>query len=198
MARTARTKAQDIPDYRHFNARVAKNDLRAICRESDKLVARVDFLNKTKREPWLILGQAEIDRLNSIWLLRTYLNGFTTDQDHDLADGLRLPLMGLELAGVRNHMVMYEAWVCPNPDMFNVPLPGYNPTQHPMTNGCRGTNSCPIGTPHKLVPSDLYLPPFESELYNHVQGRRIHIEIGPLVERLGPHAAVTPVVYDFG
>jgi hypothetical protein len=60
---------------------------------------------------------------------------------------------------------------------FHVPLPGYNPFEHPKTEKCPDCTG-KDHTPHMMVPEGLYVPPHEPQLFELVKGRVVTITIG--------------------
>jgi hypothetical protein len=173
--------------------KIPKTDLRSICRERDKYLVTVNVKGPPGRpeRPWLLLGEANLEPLermdSRVWWLKAYLGarsakeGVPTDFEHDSAYVCRLPLIGVEMRGVRYNRTVVSAWVESNdPDDFHVPLPGYDPRTHERSFLCE--EECCTGTPtedgggaHIIVPEGFYVPPFEPELFEAVKGQQVEI-----------------------
>lgn len=161
--------------------KIEKTDLHSITRSPDKCRSFVwivdDDDDDHPRHDWLVFGEADLRaRDNGKSWLEAYLNN-ATDFEHDSAFALRIPLVGLQFVRMRHSSALFRAWVDPNGyDEFYVPLPGYNPLEHKDTVKCDGKR---CGYKHFIVPEDLYVPPFNKELYEAVRGKEIQIRVGP-------------------
>jgi hypothetical protein len=170
-----------------------ETELRRICRNADTRWARVSLTDRHGRNgyPWLWLGESSLWRpgngTGSTWWLTARLGprapgeGDPTDFEHDPAYACRMPLIGMELGAVHGHHTFVSAWVDPdNPEEFRVPLPGYDPREHPDAVMCEDENCLEVppedgGGPHVIVPEGSYVPPFEERLYRAVRGKRVEI-----------------------
>lgn len=165
-----------------------ETDLRGISRDSDTCRTTVtvdmgyDENGREKLVKWIVAGQGQLDKLDGHrrvqrWWLRSYLDN-ATDFEHDSAYAFRLPLLAVEFKAVWWHQVHFNALINPNePDDFHVPLPGYNPLEHPKTEQCP-EERCQGEHAHLIVPEGMYVPPFEPELFKLVAGRPVEIVIG--------------------
>jgi hypothetical protein len=95
---------------------------------------------------------------------------------------LQLPLVGFEFDGLYYHMSSFTAFVDPNDsNSFRVPRSKYNPLRMKESVRCK-SGSC-ARKPHIIVPEGHYAgAPFDRELYEAVRGKRVDIEIGPVVK----------------
>jgi hypothetical protein len=167
--------------------KIEENDLRSITRESERCLTVVTLhLNWEKRVTWLKLGQVQLrhqrDSHDGRWRLEAYLPAGVTDFEHDSAYLIKLPLIGVVFEGIDYHQTKLIAWVdSSEPRDFHVPLPGYNPMEHPKAFVCDekdGGYRCK--TPHKIIPEDLYVPPFNRELFDAVKGKKVEILVTPV------------------
>jgi len=175
-------------------------DLRGITRRPDRCRTTVRFVDRYEtietiavsqpdRRPavfkpvdWLVVGEAQLHRPadhSAAWTLKAYLADGATDNEHDSAYALQLPLIGVELRNVFYQVTMIRAWVQPQDyddanDAFRVPRPGYDPRWHPSTRICR---ECEMH--HPVVLDEFYLPPHDPQLFRLVAGRRVEIAMGP-------------------
>lgn len=164
---------------------LALTDLSGITRNSHKLLTTVTIEDgdmMRDRIEWLRLGQARVrharDRHDGRWVLEAYLDKGATDFEEDSAYAIRLPLIGATFEGVDYHTTNLLAWVDPNaggphPE-FHVPTPGYNPLKHPDTTVCKRCKPH-----HPIVPTGMYVPPFDPDLYALVAGKKVSIHVGP-------------------
>lgn len=185
----------------HWKGSVLKHefvpvDLTEITRHSNVcrtvVFIQLDWALKT-RTKWLTLGQARIRKrrestYDGAWVLDAYLVEGATDFEHSSSFALCLPIIGLTYQGTEYHKSEFTAWVDPNdPEGFRVPPPGYNPMAHPEAEECSGfydpkkKQYCKWndGKPHVIVPSGMYLPPSNQDLYKSVRGKQLEIVIGP-------------------
>lgn len=165
-----------------------ETDLRSITRDSDTCVTSVvvDLGYDEKGHPlkvtWLVSGQSQLQPIDSSlsirrWLLTSYMSN-ATDFEHDSAYAFRLPLVAVELKAVWYHNAHFTALIQPyDEEDFHVPLPGYNPLEHPDTEKC---DRCTGEQAHLIVPEGFYVPPFEKELFKLVAGRPVEVSIGPV------------------
>lgn len=165
-----------------------ETDLRSISRDSATCRTTVtvdmgyDEKGRMLKVRWLIAGQGQLQPIDSSlsirrWLLTSYLDN-ATDFEHDSAYAFRLPLVAVELKAVWWHTLHIDALVQPyDPEDFHVPLPGYNPLEHPDTEPCQA-EQCRGKQAHLIVPEGLYVPPLEMELFNLVAGRPVEVTIG--------------------
>lgn len=152
-------------------------DLTSITRDSNtcRAIVKLKLGRHKSIDWWLKFGQAQLRNEDNLCWLTAYINNDVTDFEHDSAHALRLPLIGLKFDSVCYHSSKFTAWVDPDgEDEFRVPLPGYNPAEHPDAVKC---TQCK--TAHIIVPEGYYLPPFNKELYNKVRGKKVYISIGP-------------------
>lgn len=155
-------------------------DLRGITRDADKVITEVTLELFNKRNPWLVFGQANLRSIDhgKVWLLESYLKDDATDLEHDSAYALRLPLIGVTLEGIYYHTARIEAWVYPGSfHDFHVPVQGYDPFHMEDTMTC---NDCE--KPHIIVPRELYVPPFNQNLFDYARGGHVSISIGEMPE----------------
>jgi hypothetical protein len=154
-------------------------DLRAITRYPKLCKTRVILYWDWNREnafEWILAGQSQImlsDRKNDNVSLDARMDA--TDREHDSAYAFKLPIIGLRLEHVWYHTSHFVAWVNPNePEDFNVPDAGYNPTKDPNAYRCK---ECKGKEAHIIVPN--FVPPSNLPLFELVKGKKIEIEIGP-------------------
>jgi hypothetical protein len=137
---------------------------------------------------WIVCGEVQIrERGNrrdlSYWSLNAYLIDGATDFEHSSAYAVCLPLVALQFDGTEYHETLLHAMVDPGRlDDFHVPLPGYNPLEHPRTEKCPDCTKKKGCTPHLIVPEGFYVPPREPKLFELVKGRIVSISIGPTRE----------------
>jgi hypothetical protein len=167
-------------------------DLRGITRRPDRCRTTVSLLDQYERRhldglgteqvlravDWLVVGEAQLYRQETtpVWMLKAHLADGATDNEHDLAYALQLPLIGVELRNVHYQITTLRAWVQPQLDYddhlnFRVPRPGYDPARHPGAKICRECEK-----KHPIVP---YMPEYDPQLHRLVAGRRVEIEMGP-------------------
>lgn len=156
----------------------AFTDLTLITREPKRCQTRVILhMDWGTQVPWLQFGQGSLlanDRGDQ-WRLEARMEA--TDQEHDAALALRLPLIGVRFIWVHHHTTQVSAWVDPNAvdefsQDFRVPTPGYDPTKHPQATKC---TRCKGAEAHVIVPGGFYVPPFDPDLYQKVRGKRVDI-----------------------
>lgn len=173
-------------------------DLRGICRERDRCVARVDFMDDYghKRVPWIITGQAqfraesESGRRPGEYRFEAYLDN-ATDFEHDSAYAIRLPLVGVQFVSGYYHTMTFVALVDPSPvgqefgNDFGVPRAGYDPRKHPDAQTCRDKRcheedeGGKVRKSHIIVPQGFYVPPYDRELHEFARARRVEVTFGP-------------------
>jgi hypothetical protein len=160
-------------------------DLRPYCRESKTAETTVDifeWIDDRQQHPWLKLGQVQLEPSESrnrprVWTLKAFLDRNATDQEHDSAQILRLPLIGVELQMIAYQRILLYAYIDPSIEdddrfgHFRVPRPDYNPfpKDHEVCTSC-----------DKKHPIVQYLPPFDKQLYQSVRGKAVEIAIGPV------------------
>lgn len=130
---------------------------------------------------WLIFGEGNFQRHDGTtsWSLKSYLIDGATDVEHDSAYALRLPLIGVTFNSLHYHTATFDAWVDPNnPEDFSVPLPDYNPL---TMEGAEKCPDCSSEEEHIIVPDGFYVPPFDKALFEAVKGKRLTIDIGPVL-----------------
>lgn len=166
--------------------KLEKTDIRGITRMSDRMLTTVELGHRQeKRIEWLILGQCQVNynEPTKTWALEARMTSGVTDFEHDSAYALRLPLIGLTFEAVYYHQTKLNAWVDPEfdrheGDNFRVPLPGYNPMEHPRATKCKDSHCESKG--HVIIPEGFWLPPFNKALFDAVRGRQVTISIGPV------------------
>jgi hypothetical protein len=167
MSRTVRSTVRKLP------AAVKPVDLRKITHGgSECYVALVDAYGR-ERVSWLALGLVDFQELEHCreWLLRAALK-HATDEEHDPAYALRLPVVGLKFEQLWDGRAHFTAWVADDPDEFRVPPPGYDPRDN--------TRRCDECDPkHLFAP---YLPDHDPDLFQEVKGLRLEISVGPPVK----------------
>jgi hypothetical protein len=168
--------------------RVEPVDLRAITRNSDKIITRIYVCDSfhTRQQRWITLGECKlmrpVERSPMRWLLAAYLTDGVTDFEHDSAYALRLPLLALHFDMWEMGQAWFYAIIDPNdPDEFHVPPPGYNPMEHKEARLCK-EGHCKK-EPHIIVPEDFYTPPHDAKLYRKVACRPVLITIGVAHEK---------------
>lgn len=156
---------------------VKPTDLRAITRRADSCLTTVTLhMAWNLNLEWLTFGEANIRRVANEGSdeLIARIGDDVTDDEHDAAYALILPLIGLRFRRLDYHVAHFEAWVDPNPESFRVPRQAYDPAKDPQAHKCT-SKSC--GTPHIIVPADLYQPPRDPELHALVAGKRVSLAI---------------------
>lgn len=158
--------------------RLAEIDLRPISRESDKLYCKVFARGDDYEEVcWLTLGAASLQSRNE-GQMSLIARMDATDFEHDSAYVIVLPLIGVALDSVHNHITRLTAWVDPDAaNTFSVPSTGYDPTTHKDAHRCEEER---CAEPHWIVPEGYYTPPHDKKLYAQVRGKRVTILFGPV------------------
>jgi hypothetical protein len=156
---------------------VKPTDLRAITRRADScLTTVIVHMAWNVNLEWLTFGEANIRHIaneGSDELIARIGDG-VTDDEHDAAYALILPLIGLRFHRLDYHTVHFEAWVDPNPESFRVPRHGYDPAKNTQAHLCT-SKTCHV--PHIVVPVDGYQPPRDLGLHALVAGKRISIAV---------------------
>lgn len=158
---------------------ILPTDLRSITRDSARCVTTVyvtstDNLPRYAQTQWLVFGRAELRLDLQPVQLQAFLTRGATDFEHDSAKALVLPLVGVTLDSVTNHVTVLTGIVASRvPEDFRVPWPGYDPFQEALP--CEA-DVCK-DAPHPIVPEDFYVPPSNPFLYKEVEGRYVRITI---------------------
>jgi len=168
---------------------IMETDLRSITRDSDRYETRVLIQGdeyhelhgvSEEHDPrtlWLKFGRSELrmaEREGRSAVLQARVTYGVTDREHDSAWAICLPLIDVKMEGVMNGRTWITACIAPRGrNDFRVPWPGYDPTKHPDAYTCKECEKR-----HKVVPEG-YQPCVDAHLYQHVQGRRVSISIGP-------------------
>ncbi len=83
--------------------------------------------------------------------------------------------MCAQLDSIFYHGTNIKAFINPSPkraDNFHVPTPGYNPMTHEDSHECTECEE-----PHTIIPEGFYVPPANTELFENLRGREVHIRI---------------------
>jgi len=137
--------------------------------------------------PWITLGAVDIMPVNSSrspreWILKAHLPYGVTDNEHDSAYVLYLPLVGFETNFIRSNRVVFAAFIAGDVERirdFRVPPQDYAPMSDPDTYMCE---QCKDG-PHPIISS--FLPentPKNVRLFKRMRGKRIEIYLHWLEE----------------
>lgn len=165
-------------------------DLRSVTRNPERfrteVTVNLGWSNKVGKHggihwfKWLVFGECSLRQNEgsekpASWWLQAHLTAGVTDGEHDSAQAVRLPLIGVTFGSIYHHRVQVYAYVQPSasqlfePD-FHVPLPGYNPVEGDDVHICKSCEE-----PHPMVN---YIPEHNAELYQLVEGRPVRIYIG--------------------
>jgi hypothetical protein len=155
-------------------------DLRPYSRRSDVCLTEVKIVDTGWRSGhilWIQAGEAQIrtNEKDQSAELKIYWDG-VTDEEHDSAYILILPLIGVTMTTLYYHTITLNAWVSPTDhESFRVPSPGYpNPS---TTHKCPTCNGNEDREAHLIGP---YIPKVNLELFKVLRGRRLEIHIGPV------------------
>jgi hypothetical protein len=165
--------------------KILETDLRHITRSgAGVLMVVVSLEDLGRRDVWLRAGGATLRWHKNGAELRAYLRDGATDFEHDSAFAFTLPLIGLQMDygfGVCGS-IYFEGWVSPDPEMFRVPGPGYDPLSSSYTSTLCSGKDCG-GEPHRIVASENYSgPPHDKSVDQRqalVAGRRVSIQLYP-------------------
>lgn len=153
-------------------------DIRKICRDSRLCLTTVRVVVGYRSHLWIVGGQMALDEGNDkrVATLKAYL-GDSTDEEHDSAYALSIPLIGLRYSGVRYQQTSVKAWVAPRDlEGFNLPPQGYDPRK-----GARTCKDPACKDKHHFVP---YLPPVNPDVYRIVAGLEVEMTFGPAFPEL--------------
>lgn len=167
-------------------------DLRPISAEADRMITTVtieDFdIGGRARHDWLTFGEASLATVPRNghtlqgWQLKGWIARHATDESHDAAQIIRLPLIGVTLSMVHQHRTWIEALIDPSLDErsakteFRVPPPGWDPFAKGITcKACRDKER----KGHPITP---YLPPHDPKLWALMRGKRVSILMGAAVQ----------------
>lgn len=161
-------------------------DLRPISAEADRMITTVhvvdeDIEGRGGCHPWLTFGEASLLRSNRDdalrgWCLKGWIGRNATDESHDAAQIVRIPLIGVTLYMVEQHRSWFEALIDPSVNSpkidFRVPSPGWDPfAAGKKCTSCRGNDT----KGHLITP---YLPKHDPQLWALVRGKRVRIRMG--------------------
>ena len=162
---------------------VEELDLRSLTRDPGRSPTKI-YIERGPgggTELWIRLGRVSLTHLPSEFgngTLRALMSNGVTDGDHDSAQVLSIPLIGVRLTGVWNGIISIEGWVRPRPancgvgfESFKVPKPDYNPLKDAVEcNECKDK--------HLVVPEGFFTPPYDDDLFNAVVGKKLFIYFG--------------------
>ncbi len=166
--------------------RVPTLDLQRFCRDADQIYTEIKlFYNGSYGPtfPWIKLGQTRLrlsrkDHDHGGWLLAAYL-GHHSDDEHDSAFVLQLPIIGVNFIGIEYGQTILTGYIDPNlrPDQdFRVPPADYDPLAGaPECEYCAEHREEDGVQQHLIVP---YLPPANPDLYRLVRGLPVYIATG--------------------
>lgn len=155
-------------------------DFRSISRESDRCLSVVYVFPDpySPQKVWIRAGQAEIRIEDRSSRFTVRMTEGVTDQEHDSAYVLQLPLIGVKFTHVWSHQACFTCWVDPNDEEgFHVPDAGYDPTKHKDAYQCDNKKYCDdVG--HWVVP--YFVPPVNRKLYELMRGKKLEIMLSPV------------------
>ncbi len=161
---------------------IVSTDLRHITRYSDicrTVIWIEDRKSRRDETKWITLGQTDVlSRGDGRFVLEAKATRGLVDREQSPARAIQIPLIGLRFDHVDCHQTRLKAFIAPRKtDSFHVPWPDYNPALHPDSYGeTYGDREVTV------MADDLWYPPVNKALYNHVQGREITIVIDPARE----------------
>lgn len=158
-------------------------DLRPLSRNSDKRTCTVYLRDGGRQQvAWITAGEANLTKDNGgAW--RLYARMDATDFEHDSAYVFVLPLIGVTLDFITDHVTIVSGYINPKYDDFSpefrIPQTGYNPMEHEDAEPC---DQCEGSDKHVIVPEGFYQPPFDKDLFELVRGKKVEVYFAPTAD----------------
>lgn len=147
-------------------------DLRDITRDSDRVFTRIEIAcgpGNYNNHDWIWAGESSIDCIrDGVWSLKAYMPRGIVDEENDSAYAFQIYLVGLSFSHMWYGVSTFNAWISSESvDDLRVPPRGFDLEANIRTdrNGNRYTD---------------FLPPVNTQLFEHLRGKRVVITTGPV------------------